>query len=524
MMLSKLLPLLGLYCCQIAASTPYTLTSFDAQCGTVAGYNCRHAFQAAFAALATAGGGTLQLPAANIFIDFPDVSNNQTWGVPLVQSKLLVVPPNTAIVGATTPDGAPATTIQWAITSIPLFIFNKADHSSMANIHAVFVGSQPTYYPYGDVYLLKALGYNPTFPHWNQMSGGNMELFAFIYEFDSDGCTYDNFLAESATKDNSHAMNLLFNLKGKGVIASSGGGLTDLSSDNSISNVTIRDSLGAMLISGQAGLTIRNVTSNWRASLAGTAPGHLIYTTLQNVFDSTATVVQVVNSTNLLLEDIVEGPDTYSNIVAGGTLAIKGVNGGIINNITSSHPEGLIQTIYAAQNLLFTNMTWVSSYDLCGNVPSNCITPTIYSTSSSAPYLPIKNVTFQNVVLRSTITPTNVVLMGDNVQVHGMSIQVPPTFLPNQTATNAVLNIKGSNGGSVTNYSYTPLLSSYTTTGKYNKPFVGWGECTNIVAEITVNWPSTLPTPNANSTILSVGFQNQSSTANNTATETLVTY
>jgi hypothetical protein len=523
-MLSKAFVLAFLSICPLFASSTYTLSSFDPQCGTVAGYNCRPAFQAAFAALSSAGGGSLQLPAANLFIDFPDVSNNQTWGVPLVRSKLLIVPPNTAIIGATTPDGAPATTIQWAITSIPIFIFTKANHSSMANIHAVFVGSQPTYYPYGDVYLLKALDYNPSFPHWNQMSGGNMELFSFIYEFDSDACTYTNVVAESATKDNLHVMNLLFNLKGKGVISSNGGGLTDLSSGNVISHVMVHDSLGAILVSGQAGLTITDISSDWRGSLSGTAPGHLIYTTIQNVFDAASNIVQGINSTNLLIEDVDEGPNTYSNIVAGGTLAVKGVTAGVINNVTSSHPEGLIQTIYATQNVLFSNMTWSSNYDLCGNVPSNCITPVIYSTASSAPYLPIKNLTFQNITIRSSVTPTNVVLMGDNVQVQGLSMQVPPTFLPNQTATNSVLNIKGSNGGLVTNYFYTPVLASYDPSGKYNTPFTGWGTCTNVTAHVTVNWPSSIPTPSPTAQIVAVGFQNASATYNNSVTESIVTY
>jgi hypothetical protein len=523
-MLSHSFILPFLFICPLFASTTHTLSSFDPQCGTVAGYNCRPAFQAAFAALSSAGGGTLQLPAANLFIDFPDVSNDQTWGVPLVRSKLLVVPSNTAIVGATTPDGAPATTIQWAITSVPIFLFNKSDNSSLSNIHAVFVGSQPTYYPYGDVYLLKALGYAPTFPHWNQMSGGNMELFAFIYEFDSDGCSYSNVFAESATKDNLHVMNLLVNLKGKGVISSNGGGLADLSSGNIISNVTVRDSLGAILVSGQAGLTITDVSSDWRGSLTNTAPGHLIYITIQNIFDSASNVVQGVNSTDLVIENIEEGPNTYSNIVSGGTLAVKGVSGGVINNIVSSHPEGLIQTIYATQNVLFSNMTWTSDYDLCGNVPSNCITPVIYSTASSAPYQPIKNLTFQNVVIKSSITPTNVVLMGDNLQVQGLSMQVPPLFLPNQTATNSVLNVKGSNGGLIMDYSYSPVLASYDPAGKYNTAFMGWGTCTNVTAHVTVNWPSRLPTPSATAKVLAAGFQFQSATSNDAVTETLVTY
>ena len=503
------------------ASTNVTLASFDAKCGTVANYNCRGAFQAAFAALSSAGGGTLQIPATTLFVDFPDVSNDQTWGLPLTQNKLLVVPPNTAIVGQTQWDGSPGTTIKWSISSIPIFIFNKSDHSSISNIHAVFLGKRPTYYPYGDIYLLQALGYTPTYPHWNQMSGSNSELSAFIYEFDSNNCAYDNLFVESAIKDNAHTINLAINLKGNGVVTANGGGLSDLSSGNSVTNLNIRDSQGGMLISGQSYLNVNGVTSDWRGSLAGTAPGHLIYVTTQMVWHVQGTR-EVVNSSNILLENITEGPNTYSNAVAGGTLAVKGVNGGVINNVNSRHPEGLIQTIYASQNVLFSNMTWTSDYDLCGKVPTNCGTPTIYSTASAAPFLPIKNLTFQNVTLGSSITPRLVILMGDNIQIHGMSIQVPPTFLANQAQSNGVLSIKGSNGGSITDYSYTPVLSSYDSKQPYNKPFVGWGLCTNVSANITVNWPSNLPMPGPHSQILSVGYQNSSPNANNTAIETVL--
>ena len=522
-MVSKFLSLLFLGSFCISAST-YSLSSFDPQCGTVAGYNCRGAFQAAFAALSSAGGGTLQLPAATLFVDFPDVSNNQTWGVTLTQSKLIVVPPNTSIVGSTNPDGTPATTIQWSISSIPIFIFDKASNSSMSNIHGVFVGVQPAYYPYGDVVLLKALGYNPTFPHLNQMSGSNAEMSALIYQFDSDNCSFNNFVVESANKDNGHIISFVFNIKGKGVVSTNGGGLTDLASGNSITNITLRDILFGLLVSGQANMTMTGISSDWRGSVTGIAPGHLIYVTAQNVFDANANITSVVNSTNMLIEGVTEGPDTYSNVVAGGTLAIKGVNGGTINNFTSSHPEGLIQTIYADQNLTFSNMTWTSNYDLCGNVPSNCATPAIYSTASAAPYLPLQNLTFQNISITSSITPTNIVLMGDNLQVQGVSITTPPTFLPNQTATNGILNIKGVNGGTVTGYSYYPVVSSYSKTTYYNKPFVGWGQCTNISANLVTNWPSAVTMPAANAQIFATGFQNTAANANNSAVETIVTY
>ena len=133
-----------------------------------------------------------------------------------------------------------------------------------------------------------------------------------------------------------------------------------------------------------------------------------------------AQLVKLLLSTNMTVQNITEGPDTYSNASAGGTLAIKFLNGALINNVVSQHPEGLIQTIYVDQNVTFSNMTWTSNYALCANVPANCSTPAIYTDPGTAALPPTKNLTFKNISLTSSAPPTNVVLMGDNLQVNGL--------------------------------------------------------------------------------------------------------
>jgi hypothetical protein len=67
-----------------------------------------------------------------------------------------------------------------------------------------FTGATPSQFPYGDLVLLKALGYNTTYGHPNEMSGGNYEMSSFAFVFDSDYTTFNNLIFDSATHDNNH--------------------------------------------------------------------------------------------------------------------------------------------------------------------------------------------------------------------------------------------------------------------------------------------------------------------------------
>ena len=502
----------------------YNLQQFDASCGQP-GYNCQTAFQAAFSALAQAGGGTLQLPAGTFFLDFPGIQQNILGGAGVPARKsLLVVPPNTTVQGHLAADGTPDSVVEWKITSIPIFIFAKSSHSGVQNLHMRFVGTPPKAYPYGDIALLKSLGYHPTFAHQNQMSGGNYELFNAIYVFDSDFCTFDHLIFDSATHDNDHILGGAINIKAKGVIETNGGGLSQQAQSNRITNIQMYDLMGGITIAGQNNFLMDNVVSDRRGSIADLAPGHLLYTTDTNQFDPDANVVGILMSTNVTIQNITEGPHTYSNIIAGGTLAIKYLNGAQINNVTSQHPEGLIQTIYVDQNVTFSNMSWTSNYPLCTNVPSNCATPVIYTAASPANLPPTKNITFQNISLVSTASPITVTLMGDNLQVNGMQITTPPTFLPGQKATNSILNVKNTTSAAIRNYVYTPLLQSYDPKQSYNTPFTGWNPSTNVTASIKINWPKALPVPPATAHIIASGFQSQGASYNNSATVSILAY
>jgi hypothetical protein len=499
----------------------YNLREFDPSCGQPA-HNCQRAFQFAFRTMARAGGGTLQLPAGTFLVDFPGVAQNVLGRVTISPQSLLVVPPNTTIEGHLAPNGTPDSIIEWRNTSIPTFVFAKANHSGLRNLHLRFTGVMTRMYPFGDIALLTALGYHPTFPHYNQMSGGNGEMFSFAYVFDSDHCTFDHLLFDSATQDNDHVFGMAINMKAKGVIETNGGGLTQLADSNRITDIQVYDFLNAFLIAGQNNFVMENIKADRRGSMPNTAPGHVLYTTGTLQFDTGAKITNMLLSTNTIVQNITEGPHTYSNVVAGGTLAIKFLNGARISNVTSQHPEGLIQTIYVDQNVTFSDLSWKSDYPLCANVPSNCSTPVIYSAPSPADAPPTKNLTFQNIRLVSTASPSTVVLIGDNLRVNGLQITTPPDFLPGQKATNAVLSVRNSNGAVVKGYVFTPLIHQYDPAGKYNTPFTGWNSSKNVSAEVSINWPSQIPIPDPKAAIVAAGYQDKSPQSNNSVRSSML--
>lgn len=497
----------------------FNIQELDPNCGQ-AGYNCRAAFQNAFGLFAQAGGGTLTLPAGTFLVDFPELAENVSGAPWFTSSSLVAVPPNTLIQGDIAANGTLDSIIQYQITSVPVFVFSKASYSGMSNLHFNFIGVTPSQYPYGDIMLLSALGYATTYPHQNEISSSNGELSACAFVFDSDFTTFNNLIFDSANRDNNHVQGTSINLKGKGVILTGGGGLTTLAVGNQISNLQIYDFIGGLAVAGQNGVNITNISADRRGSTGSGAPGHLIYMTDTYQATDAGVAIASLQSTNISIQNVSEGPDTYSNANAGGTLAIKSINGGLVNNIKSQHPEGLIQTLYEDQNITFSNMTWQSSYDLCANVPNNCITPVIYSATNASQFSPLQNLTFNNVSLTSTITPVSVMLIGNGITVNGMNIQTPPTYLPNQTVGSSILSVKGTTQAAVTNYTYTPLITSYSPAIPYNIPFMAWDPSSNVQAQVTINWPSSIPVPSAGAAIISSGFQDANS--NNSVSTNIV--
>jgi hypothetical protein len=288
-----------------------------------------------------------------------------------------------------------------------------------------------------------------------------------------------------------------------------------------VTNVQVYDFYNGFLVAGQDNFLMQNIVTDRRGSTANASPGHLLYVTSTNLYDMNANLLQTFLSTNMNVQNVIEGPNTYSNASAGGTLAVKFVNGGKFNNVNSQHPEGLIDTIYVDQNVTFSNMTWKSSYPLCTNVPTNCSTPAIYSAVSPSNLPPTQNLTFQNITLVSTGSPTTATLIGDNLVVNGLNITTSPAWLPGQTVINSVLNVKSTSHATINGYTYTPVLTTYNPAAQYDSPFTGWNPVSNTTTAITIYWPKAIALPTSGA-IIGSGFQSSGPTYNNQVSTNII--
>jgi hypothetical protein len=491
------------------AGRTFTLASFDPNCGQP-GKNCRPAFQQAFAAIAAAGGGTLLLPAGTFVLDFPEILSNTRNAPPLSADSLLLVPPRTIIRGHAAADGTPDTVVEWSVTSIPLFIFRGASYSGMQDLHFRFTGVTTANFPYGDVSLLRALGFRPTFPHTNQMSGGNYEMFSVVYLLDSEHCRFNNLTFDSETSDDRHVMGYGFNVKGKHIVVAGGaGGLTELAADNEFTNLKLYDYVMGLSISGQQDLRISNITADRRGSAIGIALGHVIYTTSQLLHNPGGSNTDYY-SKNVEISNVFEGPHTHSNVASLGTFAIKYIDGGVLRHVVSHHPAGLIQTLFTVQNMKFEDLTWESDSRICEDPLPSCQVSVIYSTANVAPDPPLSNLIFEKIRLKSIYEPITVILMGDHVIVKDFTIETPPTFQKGQTNSFAALSVKNASDVTVSGYRYIPRLTEFDSREQhYNAPFTCWIPCHDVTVNEEIVWPDSLPLPPPHHRVVTPSWQDQ---------------
>ncbi len=483
------------------------LRDFDAACGE-AQHNCRLAFQTGLRAVEKAGGGTLVLPPGNFLIDFPDVANDAINGPPIQPNTLISVPSRVTIQGHLNPKGVPDSIIEWKITSVPVFVFASSSFSGMRDLHLRFIGSLPTRYPYGDIELLKALGFYPTFPHYNQMSGGNYEMSSAVYLFNSEHCTFDTLIFDSQTQDNNRALGIAININGAGLELGPTSGLSRAAEGNTFTNIVLRDYLMGIVPHAQSNVVIENIDADWRGSSKAMAPGHVIYFTAGNLWERDGSVKRI-SSSKVTVRNITEGPHTLSNVVSFGTLALKYINGGSFQHVFSQHPAGLIQSMLAVQNVSFEDMRWSTDYDLCGEQEAAaCGVPVINCVMTKEDLLN-GNDKFTNVAFKSTIEPIFVQLIGSHFDVNGITIETPPTYRKGQTNAVSALLIKDSDHIEVKGYSYIPRLTSVERQQKYNTPVGCFGTCSDVHVDANVKWPKGVPHPPSNHALLRAPSQDQ---------------
>jgi hypothetical protein len=484
--------------------------------------NSRQAFQAALAALAKTGGGTLHIAKGEYYVDFPDVASDIDPAVaanrPLLQArnltrdKLILVPPHVQLLGDLDASGNPATKIHWKTSGFPIFSFANSDRSSLSNVAFVYDGLQPHFFPWAQEQYLTAIGVNA---RW---LGGPYEISAVIYTIGSEGLRFENLTFASSTNNNEHTFAFGIVSKGKNAVVPPnraviaglpmggmvpGGGLTACTAGNIYRRLKFSNFVMGILASGQCSPVFENISGDnrgsWFRSFEPTheptsgkivniaSPGHLIYLTFQEVYDIVRTAAhpegerafaRTVRNTNISLRDISEGSLTLSNFHSYGTLALKNIDGGVIDGVRSQHPAGLIDTLVDGHNLTLKNLSWTSDRDLCSEPDSkqNCYLHAIGIVSAGEPseqvndHLTISNVTLKSprwaAIFEISSSTTGAPLSHD-ITVDGLRIQCAPRLDAKQKGPKGIITIRAADTH-LTNVTYVPVAAGEPAPGTVN--------------------------------------------------------
>jgi len=504
--------------------------------------NSRLPFQQALDTLRRSGGGILSIPAGDYYLAFPDIASDvdpdDTRNAALLKEKnlkrekLILAPPGTMVQGAVDKAGNPSTRMHWRATSFPLLSFVNSDGSGIRDIAFVFDGVQPQFFPWPQENFLEQVGYK------GRWLGGPYELSTVIYTIGSSGLRFENisFHSSKMPADNGHTFAFGIVSKGKGPVpqpeANSvntlswgtkipGGGLSDCVSSNVFRSLRFQDYVMGILASGQCSAVFENIEGNYRGSwyrsfdpLHETGPdikhigppGHLIYLTFQNAYDvqgyqdapaGRAVFHSTTRNRDVTLRNVKEGPETLSNLNSLGTLALKDIEHGLVANVVSQHPAGLIQSMIDAHDVQLDNLSWSSDRDICAELGSrsNCGVPVIALEPGPADSDSQFNsrVQFRNITLQSSRRPAIFKIseesghlpLSRDISVDGLRIECDPGFESKQESPRGIITLR-TVATHLRDIRYTPLIPSDATSHRQNYAALIQSGSSDTTIDITI--------------------------------------
>jgi hypothetical protein len=461
--------------------------------------NSRLPLQQALARLRITGGGTLSIPRGDYYLDFPDIASDVDpndakntellKGKDLTGDKLILVPPGVIVQGTLDESGNPGTRIHWTAASFPILSFINSDGSGVKDIAFVFDGLQPQFFPWSQEKFLEEVGYK------SRWLGGPYEISTVIYAIGSSNLRFENISFQSGKKpaDNEHTLAFGIVLKGKTPVSQPdanllkalpfgvkirAGGLSECVSNNVLRSLRFRNYVMGILASGQCAPVFEDIDGNDRGSWYRSfnpshetgaeirnigPPGHLIYLTFQNAYDversqDAPTGRRVFHSTtrnsNVVLRNIKEGSQTLSNVNSLGTLALKNIDHGLVANIVSQHPAGLIQSMVDAHDLELDALSWSSDRDICTEAysPTSCGLPVIdlEPGPENSDNQINSRVRFKNISLRSPSRPATFKVSQENaggplsrdISVEGLTIECTPVSEQNHENPRGIITLR----------------------------------------------------------------------------------
>jgi hypothetical protein len=332
------------------------------------------------------------LPPGDYYLDFPDIAMDVDAGVPsnrpllskepITRDKLILVPSNVKISGDLDSSGRPLARIHWKATSFPILSFIGVNNSGLANLAFVFDGEQPHFFPWWMDQYLSAVGVAAA------GIGGPPSLATAIFALGANSLRVENvrFASSHNPPDNLHTLPIAASIYGnpmkQGENPSSYVG--SCTTDNTFRNIKLSDFVMGLVVVGQCNAVFENIQADHRGSWFRSfeparerpgqhlqfigPPGHVIYV---------APTPRMALCRNITIRDIKESEETLADVNSLGTLALKNIQGGIVENIDSQHPAGLIQIMENVHGLTLKNLTWASKADLCATGGDACKTPAL---------------------------------------------------------------------------------------------------------------------------------------------------
>lgn len=357
--------------------------------------------------------------------------------------------------------GQEGTVIRFNYNGLPLFTIFNAAFGGFKNIKFVFSGTTQTS---GDVTLPQfrtKLGVTT-------LSGSGLAEIGVVYAFNSNNVVYHNIIGEALTPGTStNCVGIWFHAKANEDTVNYNYGLN-------IKNCFFYDSVMGILLSSQRNFEIDGIKSKRRIGTSYYPPGHVIYLTGGNGI----TVNQYGSISNVFDygENITTGGVASQNIA---TLSCKYVQYCTFDNITSYHPQGLVQSFDNYNDNVMNNCSW---YKVESEVPGN------YLNFVGPTAQPCRRNTFSNFTIIAPaffvnigITSNLQNLFEDNV-FKGFYIKMKSNYNAGQGALLGAFDIYGNNN----TVDATIELTEAVPSSNYNTAANLRGTSTNNNINITV--------------------------------------
>lgn len=359
--------------------------------------------------------------------------------------------------------GTNGSIIRFSSIATPLFTLFNCNYGGISGVRFIFTGNTITVnsqQPSKANFMTK-LGVTT-------LSGGDVKEIGPIYCFNSNRIVMKTLFFESETPgDATKAMGIVITVRAKEDVPT-------YNYDLVMDNITFNDCVNGLLICSQKNFSLNNFQSRRRVGLAYYPPGHVIYYSSNNaVTENTGITTNVIDYG----EPITVGGVATQNLA---TLSCKYIRNCSISNVTSYHPEGLIQSFDNANGNTLTNFSFYYDGEPTGSF-MNFVGPT---------NKPCENNVFSNFKI---ITPNGFSFIGTTSSLQNLFngnvfenfyFRMQPNYNTGQSNSNGVFDIYGNNNTINAVIELTEPTS--TTPNTYNTAIVFRGSSTNNKVNIKI--------------------------------------